>query len=555
MAVSKELLARYKELKAQGVNVTLSELKAQLEAENNNSNNELPVTEAPKPTGFAALSACQKQEPEPVQTYNEPTYNEPQQENSWSNSYYSQPEQPQYEAPTESYTSSFESAGSSMMQSSSIESYSYGGSTYNEPSYSEPQQSYYQEPQQPTYTEPQQTYYQEPVYQQPQPEPVYQQPEQTYYQPEPQPTYEQPQVQSQPYTGNVSPNNTVDTSAYNSNFNANFGWDTSTTQTTQTIEQPKAKYTGNLPPQPPSSFFGPSVVDEKSPLPNPLQQGAREQNKYCLIGYPLGHSLSSYIHNAGFKSIGIETEYEILETPPDDLVDRIKYLKYNGYAGFNVTIPLKLPVTLFLDTVDSSADLVGAVNTVVINQDKTLRGYNTDVIGFRNAIPADFNLIGKTAGVLGTGGAARAAIVALAQSQVKEIKIYTRNIPNCSELLNYLRRKFPLVEFNVYQIEYIRDLSNIQILVNTTPIGMQGRAADMTPVEENELKTLPQGALVYDVIYNPKKTILLKLAEKNGYRTINGVDMFIHQALATEEIWTGRTPNFKDMKIAALENL
>ena len=205
MAVSKELLARYKELKAQGVNVTLSELKAQLEAEEAgagvgvNDNNTL-TSEAPKPTGFAALSACQKQEPEPVQTYNEPTYNEPQQENSWSTSYYSQNEN-NYETPTESYTSSFESAGSSMMQSSSIESYSYGGSTYNEPSYSEPQQSYYQEPQQPAYTEPQQTYYQEPVYQQPQPEPVYQPQEQTYYQPEPQPIYEQPQpVQTQSYT-------------------------------------------------------------------------------------------------------------------------------------------------------------------------------------------------------------------------------------------------------------------------------------------------------------------------------------------------------------------
>ena len=543
MAVSKELLARYKELKAQGVSITLSELKAQMEAEGVGVNNDLPKTEAPKPTGFAALSACQKQEPEPVQTYNEPTYNEPQQENSWSTSYYSQNEN-NYETPTESYTSSFESAGSSMMQSSSIESYSYGGSTYNEPAY--------QEPQQPAYTEPQQSYYQEPVSQQPQPEPVYQPQEQTYYQPEPQPVYEQPQpVQTQSYTGNVSSNSSVDTSSYNSNFNANFGWETPSSQAiTHPIEVPKAKYTGNLPVQPPSSFFGPSVVDSNRQPATPVQNG-----KFCLIGYPLGHSLSSYIHNAGFKSLGIETEYEILETPPDDLVDRIKYLKYNGYAGFNVTIPLKIPVTLFLDTVDSSADLVGAVNTVVINQDKTLRGYNTDVIGFKNAIPSDFNLVGKTAGVLGTGGAARAAIVALAQSQVKEIKLYTRNIPNCSELVNYLRRKFPLVEFNVYQIEYIRDLGDVHILVNTTPIGMQGRAADMTPVEENELKTLPQGALVYDVIYNPKKTVLLKLAERNGYRTINGVDMFIHQALAAEKIWTGRTPDFKDMKIAALENL
>ena len=252
----------------------------------------------------------------------------------------------------------------------------------------------------------------------------------------------------------------------------------------------------------------------------------------------------------------MDASYEILETPPEKLVDRIKYLKFNKYSGFNVTIPLKLPVTMFLDAVDESADIVNAVNTVVIDPNTLeLKGYNTDVIGFKNAIPDDIELYDKVAGVLGTGGAARAAITALAQSKVREIKLFTRNVPNSLELVNYLRKIFPQVEFNTYQIERIRNLSDINILVNTTPIGMQGRAADMTPVEENELKTLPCDAVVYDVIYNPKKTVLLKLAQKNGYRTINGVDMFIHQALAAEKIWTGQTPDFKDMKIAALENL
>lgn len=253
--------------------------------------------------------------------------------------------------------------------------------------------------------------------------------------------------------------------------------------------------------------------------------------------------------------MGLDARYDILETSPDSLFDRIKYLKSNNYSGFNVTIPLKLPVTMLLDEVDISADIVGAVNTVVINPDKTMKGYNTDVTGFIDAIPKDITLAGKVAGVLGTGGAARAAITGLAQNQVKEIKLYTRNVPNSLPLVDFLRERFPNIEFNTFQIEYIRDLSDVDILVNTTPIGMQGRAADMTPVEENELRTLPQGAVVYDVIYNPKKTVLLKLAQKNGYRTINGVDMFIHQALAAERIWTGRIPDFKDMKIAALENL
>lgn len=281
-----------------------------------------------------------------------------------------------------------------------------------------------------------------------------------------------------------------------------------------------------------------------------------ELKKIALIGYPLGHSLSEYIHDAGFRSIGINARYDILETRPDQLVERIKYLKTNGYSGFNVTIPLKLPVTMFLDELDSSADIVHAVNTIKIDSEtKFLKGYNTDAVGFKNALPKDINLCGKTAGILGTGGAARAAITALAQYQVKEFKIYTRNIANSIEFLNYLRKTFPSIEFNAYQIDRIRDLSEVNILVNATPIGMSGNAVGFTPVEEPQLITLPPDALVYDVIYNPKKTVLIKLAQKHNYKTVNGLDMLIYQAMEAEKIWTGHLPDFKDMKIAALEEL
>lgn len=279
------------------------------------------------------------------------------------------------------------------------------------------------------------------------------------------------------------------------------------------------------------------------------------ENKFGLIGYPLGHSLSAVIHKVGFKSMGLDASYELLETDPEDLVTRIKSLKNENYKGFNVTIPLKLPVALFVDEVDKSADIASAINTVIINPDRTMKGYNTDVIGFKKAIPQDFKLYGKVAGILGTGGASRASTVALAQAGVKEIRYYTRNIPNCLDLLKYMRRVFPQVQFDAYQIEFIRDLSMVDILVNTTPIGMLGISADMTPVEKLQLSTLPKDALVYDVIYNPRKTVLLKLAESLGYRTVNGVDMLIGQAVATEEIWTGRTPNVDLMKIALLEAL
>lgn len=278
-------------------------------------------------------------------------------------------------------------------------------------------------------------------------------------------------------------------------------------------------------------------------------------NKFGLIGYPLGHSLSAVIHKAGFESLGIDATYDILETPPEDLVDRVKFLKHNDYCGFNVTIPLKLPISLFVQEVDKYADIAGAVNTVRINPDKTFSAFNTDAVGFRKAIPAGINLNGVSAALLGTGGASRAAVLGLSDLGVAEIGVYTRNIPNAMDYMAYMRRKFPHISFTAYQIDAVRDLSKYQILVNTTPIGMLGRSADMTPIEENVLKTLNEGAVVYDVIYNPKKTVLLKIAEKLGYKIINGLDMLVYQAVAAQEIWFGQTPDFNSMKIAALENL
>lgn len=277
--------------------------------------------------------------------------------------------------------------------------------------------------------------------------------------------------------------------------------------------------------------------------------------KFGLIGFPLGHSISAFIHKAGFESLGLNASYEILETDPEDLVDRVKFLKRENYSGFNVTIPLKLPISLFVQEVDKYADIAGAINTVKINSDKTLKGYNTDASGFKRAIPDDIVLKGCSVALLGTGGASRAAVLALSECGVDYIGVYTRNIPNAMDYMGYMRRKFPQITFDVFQIDQVRDLSKYNMLVNTTPIGMQGRSADMTPIEKEVLKTMGENSVVYDVIYNPKKTILLKIAEDLGFKTINGLDMLIYQAQSAQEIWFGRTPDFNKMKVAALENL
>ena len=336
------------------------------------------------------------------------------------------------------------------------------------------------------------------------------------------------------------------------------------------IEEPKSQpYMGmqkeTVKTDVPSYIFGPSRMTEppkysSSPISQPAKPEEpivkdNRENKFGLIGYPLGHSLSKVIHEAGFKSLGVKATYDILETPPDTLVDRVKFLKGNGYKGFNVTIPLKLPISLFVNEVDKYADLARAVNTIYVEADKSLKAYNTDVLGFKRAIPNDISLAGKKVAILGTGGAAHAACVALTECRVKEIAFFTRNIPNSIDLMNYVRRKFPSIDFNVYQIENIRSLREFSMLVNTTPIGMLGKAGDMSPLEYRTLESLERDAVVYDVIYNPKKTVLIKDAQTIGLRTITGLDMLIYQAVAAQEIWFGQTPDFKDMKIAALEAL
>lgn len=334
--------------------------------------------------------------------------------------------------------------------------------------------------------------------------------------------------------------------------------------TQQTVFQPTPQQAPKTSPTHPTPFQSAPQMATKPAFQRTQQISNTSQveikdnreNKFALIGYPLGHSLSKVIHEAGFKSLGINATYDVLETPPEMLVDRIKYLKANGYKGFNVTIPLKLPISLFVNEVDNYADLARAVNTVYIDADKSLKAYNTDVAGFKRAIPKDFDLLGKKVAILGTGGAAHAVCVALTECKVKEVAFFTRNIPNSIELMNYVRRKFPSIEFSVYQIENIRSLEEFSMLVNTTPIGMLGKAGDMSPVEFRTLQTLKSDSLVYDVIYNPKKTILIKDAQKLGLRTVSGLDMLIFQAVMAQKIWfNGLEPDWKDMKISALEML
>jgi len=276
--------------------------------------------------------------------------------------------------------------------------------------------------------------------------------------------------------------------------------------------------------------------------------------KLGIIGDPLSHSLSKYMHEAAFKAANLNGSYEALQTKSEDLIQRIKFLKTNGYKGFNVTIPHKIPISLFLSDVDEVANKAGSVNTVVINEDKSLKGYNTDVYGFMEPL-SDINLENKKAVILGTGGASRAVVSGLYLKGVKQIEMYTRNVINSTSAINVLRERFNDIEIKLLQYEVMESLENVSIVVNTTPLGMKNFREGVSPLSDEMVKTLPQYGIIYDIVYNPIKTELIKKAVKFGKKYVSGLDMLVYQGAKAFEIWTGVYPDVDKMKIAALMEL
>lgn len=276
--------------------------------------------------------------------------------------------------------------------------------------------------------------------------------------------------------------------------------------------------------------------------------------KLGIIGCPLSHSLSKFMQEAALKDSGLNGSYDTLETQSEDLIQRIKYLKTNGYLGFNVTIPHKIPISLFLSDVDEFANRVGSVNTVVIDENKNLKGYNTDVFGFMEPIK-DVDLNNKKAAVLGTGGASRAVVAGLYNKGIKKIDMYTRNVINSTEAVNVLRQRFEDIEIKLLQYEVMENLSDISIVVNTTPLGMKNFRQGVSPLSDEMIKTLSDDAIVYDIVYNPIKTELINKAVKYNKKYVSGLDMLVFQGAKAFEIWTGIYPNTDKMKIAALMEL
>lgn len=254
-----------------------------------------------------------------------------------------------------------------------------------------------------------------------------------------------------------------------------------------------------------------------------------------VIGYPVQHSLSPLIHNYWIDKYGFDGHYGTHEIAPSDLSDTLKKLS-TEYAGFNVTIPHKQRVIELCDTLDDTAQKIGAVNTLVIDSGK-IHGTNTDSFGFaENIRQAEFRVdINGTALVLGAGGAARGVIHALQTLGFQKIKIANRTLEKTQAIAK---------DFGVEAIEWKKREqagADISLLVNTTSLGMTGQL----PLEY-DLHNLPPGAAVCDIVYKPLYTVLLHEAQKRGLGVITGIGMLLHQARPAFAAWYGTMPDIDE---------
>ena len=260
-----------------------------------------------------------------------------------------------------------------------------------------------------------------------------------------------------------------------------------------------------------------------------------------VIGDPIAQSKSPLIHGFWLDALGMKGEYRRAHVKPDDLAAYIAERRTDpAWRGCNVTIPHKIAV---MDLVDDPGDIrgtIGAMNTIVRQRDGALIGTNTDAAGFYAPL-AELDLEGAPVVLIGAGGAARAVLFALARAKVGHVTILNRSPLKAMGLLATFGLKGDVVALDA-------PLPPAALLVNSSSLGMMGQ-----PPLDLDLSPLPEDAIVYDLVYSPLQTGLLKAAEARGLDTIDGLDMLIGQAALAFELFFGRSPpEGRDEELRAL---
>jgi len=267
---------------------------------------------------------------------------------------------------------------------------------------------------------------------------------------------------------------------------------------------------------------------------------------YGVLGYPVKHSLSPLMHNAALRRLKINAEYRLFEKSPRELRSFLRSLAQENIHGLNVTVPHKENVIKFLDSVSAEARLIGAVNTVQVRSGK-LFGFNTDGAGFIKHLTCDlkFNPKKKNVAIIGAGGAAKAVAVYLARAGIRELNIFDIDKNKVSQLVAHLRTNFPKINFNQAKAVSELKVSECDLVVNATPLGM--KPGDGLPAD---IKLIRPGALAYDLIYNPKQTRFLKVAGRKNARTSNGLGMLLYQGALSFKYFTGKNAPIEVMRKA-----
>lgn len=249
-------------------------------------------------------------------------------------------------------------------------------------------------------------------------------------------------------------------------------------------------------------------------------------------GHPVGHSRSPAMHNAALAALGLDWVYVPFDVRPEDVGAAVAGVRALGLVGVNVTVPLKEIVPPFLDEVSEEARRIGSVNTI-LNRDGVLRGETTDGAGFLQSLARSGESVeGRRALLLGAGGSARAVAFALA-GQGCALWVANRTRARAEELAERVRVFYPR---NIAVAEWGTEAGPFDLIVNTTSLGMHPQEEAMPPLPPGVLRL---DCLVYDLVYAPSETRLLRAARAAGCRTVNGVGMLVEQGALSLSLWTG----------------
>jgi shikimate dehydrogenase len=274
-----------------------------------------------------------------------------------------------------------------------------------------------------------------------------------------------------------------------------------------------------------------------------------------VIGWPVAHSLSPAMHNGALTYAGLNWRYVPLPVRPGDLESAIRGLAALGFRGFNVTVPHKVDIIPLLDNITEAVNIVGAVNTVRIDRNTGhLEGMNTDMTGILVDLASNNVRVGKETRVLilGAGGAARAVAAGLLRSGA-HIIIANRTFPKAQGIVRFLQSSWPHPNIEAVSMDDLKFAArDINLIINTTPVGMWPDV-DATPWPEGI--PYPKEGVVYDTVYRPQRTRLMRDGEAVGMRAIGGIGMLVHQGAAAYEVWTGKKAPVDVMRMICLQEL